>query len=206
MTVIELQERVAQAFNDLTAAKHSPEALKKLLQPLGRGGKALEISLRNPKTGNRRHGDGSIDSAWFSNGEFEVVIGFADAPEQNAKRVSTPREDLLLALKEAEESNRFVALKWFRDTFVPQREFQWAKDLEAVQRVLSELTTSNQVLTAKIPNPRAGAFPTTTIALNRLHPDVKPLLEGPASTNEVEYEPVEIAGEPLSRTILRDRR
>ena len=48
-------------------------------------------------------------------------------------------------------------------------------------------------------------FPVTTIRLNRLLPEVKAAL-GKGDNADLEFRPIEIHGEPLSTTILRERR
>jgi len=56
-----------------------------------------------------------------------------------------------------------------------------------------------------VPNPKSPQFPVTTVRLNRLMPEVKVVL-GQNGSSDLDFHPVEIAGEPLSATILRERR
>lgn len=105
-------------------------------------------------------------------------------------------EELCSALEEAEREGRaFIALKWFRDKFLPTKEFSWATDEDERQAVLAGAVESGAIVTSKIANPRSP-FPTTTIRLNRSRT---------SAPRARRFNPIRIQGEPLSATILRDR-
>ncbi|MDR3451721.1 MAG: hypothetical protein P4L96_02810 [Rhodoferax sp.] len=77
-------------------------------------------------------------------------------------------KELCAALAEAERGGHaFIALKWFRDSFLPRKAFRWNQQPEARQSVLAEAIQRGLVLTSKIANPKTPAYPTTTIRLNR---------------------------------------
>jgi hypothetical protein len=77
-------------------------------------------------------------------------------------------KELCAALAEAERGGHaFIALKWFRDSFLPRKAFRWNQQPEARQAVLAEAIQRGVVLTSKIANPKTPAYPTTTIRLNR---------------------------------------
>ena len=77
-------------------------------------------------------------------------------------------KDLCATLAEAERGGHaFIALKWFRDSFLPRKSFHWNQSPESRQMVLAEAILRGVVLTSKIPNPKTPAYPTTTIRLNR---------------------------------------
>jgi len=61
------------------------------------------------------------------------------------------------------------------------------------------------VLTSKVPNPKSPSYPVTAIRLNRQHPQVAAVL-GEQDSAALGFQPVDIRGEPLSETVLRDRR
>jgi len=61
----------------------------------------------------------------------------------------------------------FIALKWFRDSFLPRKAFRWNQHPESRQSVLAEAIQRGVVITSKIANPKTPAYPTTTIRLNR---------------------------------------
>lgn len=116
---------------------------------------------------------------------------------------------LIKALDRAESTPgwSFVSLKKFRDEVLPLEPFDpggfqptdvhWR---EAIGNAIAK----RLVLTGKVPNPKSPQFPVTTIRLNRLMPEVKAAL-GHAESPDLDFHPVEIKGEPLSATIIRER-
>lgn len=82
--------------------------------------------------------------------------------------IDTRVKELCAALAEAERGGHaFIALKWFRDSFLPRKAFRWNQHPESRQAVLAEAIQRGVVLTSKIANPKTPAYPTTTIRLNR---------------------------------------
>ena len=78
-------------------------------------------------------------------------------------------EELCVALAEAERGGHaFIALKWFRDAFLPRKMHAWTRHPEQRQMILAESIQRGRVVTGKIPNPKSPAFPTTTIQLHRV--------------------------------------
>ncbi len=115
--------------------------------------------------------------------------------------------DLLMALDRAESRPgwNFVPLKKFRDEILPQEHLpSMSTDVER-RSVLNSAIEKKFVLLGKVINPRSPQFPVTTIRLNRLMPEVKVVL-GQTNSQDLDFHPVEISGEPLSATILRERR
>lgn len=77
-------------------------------------------------------------------------------------------DELCAALAEAERGGHaFIALKWFRDAFLPRKMHAWTRHPEQRQMILAESIQRGRVVTGKIPNPKSPAFPTTTIQLHR---------------------------------------
>jgi hypothetical protein len=116
--------------------------------------------------------------------------------------------DLLRALERAESTPgwSFVPLKKFRDEILPNEHFTSRVNTDVEKAaLLSSAIEKGLILTRKIPNPKSPQFPVTTIRLNRLMPDVKAAL-GQVENSDLEFRPIEIRGEPLSQTVLRDRR
>jgi len=116
--------------------------------------------------------------------------------------------DLLKALDRAESRRgwSFVPLKKFRDEILPQEHLPSLANTDVHHRaVLESVINKNFVLIGKVPNPKSPQFPVTTIRLNRLRPEVKAVL-GQNGSSDLDFHPVEISGEPLSATILRERR
>ena len=101
------------------------------------------------------------------------------------------------ALDQAEKLGRhFIALKWFRDSFLTEQRFPWTLSDQRRQQVLSHAIETGRIQSKKIPNPRSPQFPTTTIVLNRV-------IETP--TIAPRFQPVPVRGEPVSSTLIRDR-
>jgi len=128
------------------------------------------------------------------------------APADRGAAASLTAE-ILGALDNAERrpGYTFVSLKWFRDTVLPAVSAELNADPARRQTVLRELTEKRLLLTSKVPNPKNPAFPVTAIRINREYPDVAALLSA-GRAGDLGFAPVEIRGEPLSATILRERR
>jgi hypothetical protein len=107
-------------------------------------------------------------------------------------------KELCAALAEAERGGHaFIALKWFRDSFLPRKAFRWNQHPETRQSVLAEAIQRGVVLTSKIANPKTPAYPTTTIRLNRA--------EAGIPEESQRFQPVEMQGEPVAATIEEER-
>ncbi len=107
-------------------------------------------------------------------------------------------KELCAALAEAERGGHaFIALKWFRDSFLPRKAFRWNQHPETRQAVLAEAIQRGVVLTSKIANPKTPEYPTTTIRLNRA--------EAGIPEEAQRFHPVEVQGEPVSAAIDEER-
>ncbi|HVN94519.1 MAG TPA: hypothetical protein VMT38_12530 [Terracidiphilus sp.] len=107
-------------------------------------------------------------------------------------------KELCTALAEAERGGHaFIALKWFRDSFLPRKAFRWNQNPETRQTVLAEAIQRGAVITSKIANPKTPAYPTTTIRLNRA--------EAGVPEEAQRFHPVEVQGEPVGAAIDEDR-
>jgi hypothetical protein len=107
-------------------------------------------------------------------------------------------KELCAALAEAERGGHaFIALKWFRDSFLPRKAFRWNQNPESRQSVLAEAIQRGVVLTSKIANPKTPAYPTTTIRLNRA--------EAGIPEEAQRFHPVAIHGDTLSAVIEEER-
>ncbi len=107
-------------------------------------------------------------------------------------------KELCAALAEAERGGHaFIALKWFRDSFLPRKAFRWNQNPDSRQAVLAECIQRGVVLTSKIPNPKTPAYPTTTIRLNRA--------EAGLPEESQRFRPVAITGESISDEIEHER-
>jgi hypothetical protein len=107
-------------------------------------------------------------------------------------------KELCAALAEAERGGHaFIALKWFRDSFLPRKAYRWNQNPESRQTVLAEAIQRGVVLTSKIANPKTPAYPTTTIRLNRA--------EAGIPEEAQRFHPVPIQGEALTAVIEEER-
>lgn len=111
--------------------------------------------------------------------------------------------DLLHALDKAEQipDHAFVALKWFRDTFLPKCGYAWAQDKAQRHHWLREAISRRWITTDRLANPRNPEFPTTAIRLNGAAPEVGRNL-GQGEDAGFGWTPVSIPGEPMSATVL----
>jgi hypothetical protein len=107
-------------------------------------------------------------------------------------------KELCAALAEAERGGHaFIALKWFRDSFLPRKAFRWNQHPESRQAVLAEAIQRGVVLTSKIANPKTPAYPTTTIRLNRA--------EAGMPEEAQRFHPVAVQGESIAEVIEEER-
>ena len=168
-----------------TADSWSPEEdeIRIYFERVGGGGDdSVQRSLRtSPRS--------SIESAADEDENAENVLsGDLDA------RV----KELCGALAEAERGGHaFIALKWFRDSFLPRKAFRWNQSPESRQAILAEAIQRGLVLTSKIANPKTPAYPTTTIRLNRA--------EAGIPDEAQRFHPVAIQGESLTAVLEEER-
>lgn len=222
MTIEELEAQLEQGLAKLRSPEYKP--LETLLHPLFPKGYRVHVSLVN-KSGRKKRKDASADN-WSPDLGDEVRVNFEPdttnpnatvaAPEESpsaellAKKsdaiASEPISDLVRALDRAESrpGYQFVALKWFRDVALPGEGIDWAQSDAGRQSVLREAIERRLVLTSKVPNPKSPQFPVTAIRLNRLLPEIQAILG--EQVPDSDFTPVEIRGERLSATVLRERR
>lgn len=107
-------------------------------------------------------------------------------------------KELCAALAEAERGGHaFIALKWFRDSFLPRKAFRWNQHPESRQAVLAEAIQRGVVLTSKIANPKTPAYPTTTIRLNRAEAGMPDEIQ--------RFHPVAVHGDSITDAIEEER-
>lgn len=112
--------------------------------------------------------------------------------------MDTRVKELCATLAEAERGGHaFIALKWFRDSFLPRKAFRWNQQPETRQTVLAEAIQRGLVLTSKIANPKTPSYPTTTIRLNRA--------EAGIPEESQRFSPVALEGEPFIVAIDDER-
>ena len=126
--------------------------------------------------------------------EQEVEVADPVLPADMDARV----RELCAALAEAERGGHaFIALKWFRDSFLPRKAFRWNQHPETRQMVLAEAIQRGVVMTSKIANPKTPAYPTTTIRLNRA--------EAGIPEEAQRFHPVAVNGGSIADTLDEER-
>jgi hypothetical protein len=135
-----------------------------------------------------------------------VRVEASQSPDSAGVQVHPAEVALLRALDRAESTPgwNFVSLKKFRDEILPQEDVQFLRSDAERQSALRWAIDKRLILTKPVPNPKSPQFPVTSIRLNRLMAEVQEVL-GHLKTN-LDFHPIHIKGEPLSATILRERR
>lgn len=174
------------------------------------------VALRDRKTGRKRRSDANF--AGLDVTQSEIVIGFerdsevANAHESEERLrpgdserwdADTRIRDLINAVLAVEREGRaFISLLWFRENRLAT--LPWATDPRTRQQVIARAIEDGILEVRKIPNPKNPQYPVSTITLNRGHEMVRAMLVSGA--DEPRFEPCEIQGVPLSKTILESRR
>ena len=222
LSIPDAEEIIEEALNDL-ADSHDP-GLARALRFLAPPGYQAIVELCG-ENGRSKRRNASAD-AW-SPEEDEVRIYFervgdgevAPRPVRAPRAAQEPVYDdegddgqealipadldarvkeLCAALAEAERGGHaFIALKWFRDSFLPRKAFRWNQHPESRQAVLAEAIQRGVVLTSKIANPKTPAYPTTTIRLNRV--------EAGIPEEAQRFHPVAVHGDSIAEAIEEER-
>lgn len=220
-TIADLQLEITSALQRI-APDHLPPALAGLGHLAPPPGFAVRVSLCY-SGGRQIRSD--ADASYFTPESCRVVVKYEAANTQAAAadqaKLELPIEivtkdmkherdlrELVLALDAAERDPRFrdfVALKTFRDRFLPERGLDWAQDDRQRQAALANAISQGLIQTGKVPNPKAASFPVTSIRLDRANPVVKEILSSSAKERSA-FAPVAIRGVPLSATVIAERR
>jgi hypothetical protein len=220
LTIPAAEEIIEEALNEL-AYSQDPGLVRALRFLAPPGYQAIvELCSENGRSKRRN----ALADAWSPEEDevriyFERISGEEPAPrstraqrsmanrsaddEDQAEEMSPADLDarvkeLCAALAEAERGGHaFIALKWFRDSFLPRKAFGWNQHPETRQAVLAEAIQRGVVLTSKIANPKTPAYPTTTIRLNRA--------EAGIPEEAQRFHPIEAHGEPVTAAIEEER-
>jgi hypothetical protein len=221
LTIPDAEEIIEEALNEL--ASFTDPVLAQALPFLAPPGYQAIVELCG-ENGRSKRRNAYADS--WSPEEDEVRIYFEriDGDEPVPRPIRTPRaavepafddeddgqeavipadldarvKELCAALAEAERGGHaFIALKWFRDSFLPRKAFRWNQHPESRQAVLAEAIQRGVVVTSKIANPKTPAYPTTTIRLNR---------EEAGMPDEAQrFHPVAAHGDSIAEAIEEER-
>ncbi len=219
LTIPAAEEIIEDALNEL--AYSQDPGLVRALRFLAPPGYQAVVELCSENGRSKRRND--LADAWSPEDDevriyFERIDGEEPAPRltrvPRASRAADEAEvdddeaspadldarvkELCGALAEAERGGHaFIALKWFRDSFLPRKTFRWNQHPETRQTVLAEAIQRGVVITSKIANPKTPAYPTTTIRLNRA--------EAGIPEEAQRFHPIEVEGEPVAAAIDEDR-
>lgn len=125
-----------------------------------------------------------------------------DIQDNHDKSVSDEElQQIVEQLKAAERDLPFVGLDWFRNEFLPQCGYPWAKDPKKIDSLLWQAFERFLVLTWPVPDPAERLRSITTITVNRK------LREAPPDTEKhgMRFTPIRIKGGPISDTVIEDR-
>lgn len=191
-------------------------ALKELVPP----GYAVNVALLS-ESGRKVRKDAGAHNWNPASGSISVTFQEIDSysPENAQKDREHPAGDNLdssalpmhlveavKALDAAERVGAFVSLKWFRDQYLPGLGTSWAAAPAVGQPIIKEAIDRGLFLTGKVPNPKAPAYPVTSIRLDRQNSAVRAALGTSPRKAHRTFRPVRLKGEPLSSTVIRDRR
>jgi hypothetical protein len=163
-------------------------------------GEAVQRQQRAPRTA----ANNAINHAANHNGNHNPDHGYDDEDDDDGQEAVIPADldarvkELCAALAEAERGGHaFIALKWFRDSFLPRKAFRWNQQPESRQAVLAEAIQRGVVVTSKIANPKTPAYPTTTIRLNRA--------EAGIPEEAQRFHPIHVHGDTIADAIQEER-
>jgi hypothetical protein len=223
LSIDEAEEVIEEALNDL--AFSSDPGLSRALRFLAPPGYQAVVELCSGDGRSKRR-NASSENWSPEEDEVRIYFERTDAAEASSSRSSRPApraqvehgfddeddsqqsvipadlearvKELCAALAEAERGGHaFIALKWFRDSFLPRKAFRWNQHPESRQAVLAEAIQRGVVLTSKIANPKTPAYPTTTIRLNRA--------EAGIPEEAQRFHPVAIQGDSIAAAIDEER-
>ena len=221
LTIPEAEEIIEEALSEL--AYSQDPGLARALRFLAPAGYQVIVELCS-ENGRSKRRSASADTWSPDDDEVRIYFERIDGEESGARSSRVPRavvsrpvdfeyeepdsllpadldiriKELCGALAEAERGGHaFIALKWFRDSFLPRKPFRWNQNPETRQAVLAEAIQRGAILTSKIANPKTPAYPTTTIRLNRA--------EAGIPEEAQRFHPIEAQGEPVAAAIDEDR-
>ena len=181
----ELQKSIT-SLRELDERGELPLELKALLALTPPDGASVHVSLRQRDTGRQLRLGGPVQSwapracgVWVIYEVAQGLGGLSGPQPRTIEGSGNPLLDFITALDHVEKDPHlhFVSLKWFRDTYLPKRGYDWANDPDLPRQMVHEAAEAEMILTSKVPNPKTPEFPVTTIQLNRAHPKVQRMLE-----------------------------
>src|SRR5258705_1267663 len=149
-TISELEselQRCLSSLHEIDERGALPGELKALLALAPPDGASVHVSLRQRDRGRQLRLGAPAQSwaprvcgAWVVYELPQGVGGGAGGSARPAESSGNPLEDFVAALDHVERDPhlRFVSLKWFRDTYLPRRGYDWANDPDLPRQVVHE--------------------------------------------------------------------
>jgi len=172
------------------------------------------VLLENDK---RVHGRTEVGKAFAQADQIQIVLtrrqkpsGIADSAPKTppASTIGTvepspanPQLEIVDAFHRAKRSHRFVALKWFRDQWLPQQDFTWCRDPGQIRTNLRTAIDQGTLRKELLPNPNNPEYPTTTLQEGN-SVTVSSVAERGKTRR---FAPIRIAGRPLSISVIEGR-
>jgi len=221
LSIPDAEEIIEEALNELGCS--TDPGLARALHFLAPPGYQAIVELCS-ENGRSKRRNASAEAWSPEEDEVRVYFERADGSEPAPRAVRAPRviaepveededdgqeavlstdmdarvKELCSSLAEAERGGHaFIALKWFRDSFLPRKAFRWNQHPDTRQTVLAEAIQRGVVLTSKIANPKTPAYPTTTIRLNRA--------EAGIPEEAQRFHPVAVHGDSIAEAIEEER-
>ena len=221
LSIPDAEEMLEEALNELSFS--TDPGLAQALHFLAPAGYQAIVELCG-ENGRSKRRNAMADTWTLEEDEVRIYFERIDGAEMEPRPISAPRaaaepafyedddgqesvipadidarvKELCAALAEAERGGHaFIALKWFRDSFLPRKAFRWNQQPDSRQAVLAEAIQRGVVLTSKIANPKTPAYPTTTIRLNRA--------EAGMPDEAQRFHPVAVHGDSIAEAIEEER-
>jgi len=146
-----------------------------------------------PKPGDSDHGNGPEDD-------------FPSAPPSRGAVEGAEMQDdprfvrFIRELDKLERARRFVWIGYLAKEKLPELGFS----NDEVNDVLDRAVADGIITLGKVPNPKNPDFPATRVELERSHPQVASILRN--RNGRAAYRRPKVRGEPVSETLIRERR
>ncbi len=176
--------------------------------------KSLVLLLED---GEKIHGRTLVDKAIAQANRIQLVLApraqtlanstipeFQPEPPANTaanSNLTNPQTEIVEAFQKAKSGHRFVALKWFRDQWLPNQKFSWCKDPEQIRVHLRAAIDQGILRKELLPNPNNPDHPTTTLQQGN---SVTENSSTPSGVNK-KFSPLAISGKPLSQSVIEGR-
>lgn len=167
--------------------------------------------------GEKIHKRTLADKAYLQTDELHIIVkrkavqqhtSVSADPELETVAAVEPQQQpdpigqLLEAFRNAAKGHRFVALKWFRDQWIPLQKFDWSADDALRRNYLRDAIDKGLLRKELLPNPNNPSYPTTTLKEGSSGLVGK---SGAGSGSVYKFSPIDAPGKPLSQYVIEGR-